>query len=172
AVLEAVMPLVQRSGVPPDALTFGWPTLDVERSRAERRSRQVLQIARAFAEHAAKLPGIQRVDVIDDLARADTVSDYVARRWLHMYRPGGNAIAALTLEPYNSLEGGNIASHGSPHDYDALVPLLFWGRQFRAMHDTGQARVVDLAPTLAQVLGLVPAERLDGTVLERALVQQ
>lgn len=173
-VFETIWPLVQRSGIPPDAFTFGWPTLDVDRSRVSGggQNRQILQIARAFAEEAAKLTGIQRADVIDDLARADTTSDYVARRWLHMYRPGGNAIAALTLEPYNYLQGSNVATHGTPHDYDALVPVLLWGRPFRAMHESGRARVVDLAPTLAHMLGIVPSERLDGVVLERAFVDQ
>jgi hypothetical protein len=110
-----------------------------------------------------------RVDVFDDLARADTVRDDIARRWLHMFRPGGNAILGITLDPFNYI-GTGVASHGTPHDYDALVGVLFFGRAFRHAKDEGAARVVDMAPTLAHLLGLTPAERLDGQILSRAFV--
>jgi len=49
------------------------------------------------------------------------------------------------------------------------VPLLFWGSAIRSGHYEEFARVVDLAPTLAQVLSVTPLERLDGHVLTRAL---
>ena len=61
------------------------------------------------------------------------------------------------------------ATHGTPNDEDAHVPLLFWGRGVRAGHYDEFARVVDIAPTLAHVLGIPPLERLDGHVLSRAL---
>jgi arylsulfatase A-like enzyme len=86
-----------------------------------------------------------------------------------MFRPGGNVLAAITLDPFNYI-GSGVASHGTPHDYDARVPVMFWGRPFRALHDAGTARVVDIAPTLARVLGITPAERLDGVPLMRAFV--
>ncbi len=169
AVFARLVPDVQRTGVAGDAFSFDFPTFEVDRSKAQGRERQMRFIARAFAVEARKIPGVLRVDVIDDLARADTVADDIARRWLHMFRPGGNVIAAITLQPYWYFGEGS-ASHGTPHDYDARVPVLFWGAPFKALHDDGRARVVDIAPTLARLLGVPPTERLDGQVLSRAFV--
>lgn len=166
-VIQAVAPMVQRAGIPGDAIQLDWGVLEVDRSRTQGKEREVLAIARAFAREARRIPGVMRVDVIDDLARADTVRDAYARRWLHMFRPGGEALAGITLEPY-WLYGTSIATHGSPHDYDAKVPVIFWGAAFEAGIDSGTARVVDIAPTLSHLLGITPSERLDGVVLGRA----
>lgn len=168
-IFNEIVPLVQRAEIPLDAFSFDFPAIEIDRSRAVGKEREVLQIARAFAASARRIPGVMRVDVIEDLARADTTKDDISRRWLHMFRPGGNALLAITLEPFNYI-GTGIASHGSPHDYDARVPVLFFGPTFRHAKDEGVARVVDMAPTLAHLLGLTPAERLDGQVLVRAFV--
>ena len=168
-VFNEIVPLVQRAEIPLDAFSFAFPTVEVDRSKAVGKERELLQIARAFAASARRIPGVMRVDVIDDLARADTVKDDIARRWLHMFRPGGNAIIGITLDPYSYI-GTGVSSHGTPHDYDARVPVLFFGPAFRHAKDEGAARVVDMAPTLAHLLGITPLERLDGQVLGRAFV--
>jgi predicted AlkP superfamily pyrophosphatase or phosphodiesterase len=167
-VFTAIAPLVTQSGIAPEAFSWDWPAFEVDRAQAVGKERELLRIAREFAAEARKVPGVMRVDVIDDLARADTVRDHIARRWLHMFRPGGATLAAVTLDPFNYI-GTGVASHGTPHDYDALVPVLFWGDAFGRGNDTGTARVVDIGPTLARVLGIAPTEKLDGVVLERAL---
>ncbi|WP_374666111.1 alkaline phosphatase family protein [Ramlibacter sp.] len=53
----------------------------------------------------------------------------------------------------------SIATHGSPHPYDTHVPLLFWGPKWVAPGERkARAEVVDIAPTLAGLLGVpVPA---------------
>lgn len=163
-VFAELVPLVQRSGLPLDAFEFDWPEFQVDRVRTATKEREVRAVARAFAKAAARVPGVMRVDVIDDLARADTVKDVIARRWLHMFRPGGSTIAVITLDPYNYI-GSGVATHGTPHDYDARVPVMFWGKAFRSGSDRHEARVVDIAPTLAHLLGITPSEKLDGVVL-------
>ncbi len=45
-------------------------------------------------------------------------------------------------------------SHGTLWDYDARVPLVFWGRGVRAGVVDAPAATVDLAPTLGRLLGL------------------
>lgn len=44
-------------------------------------------------------------------------------------------------------------THGTPWDYDALVPLVFWGRGVRAGRLGAPAATVDLAPTMGRLLG-------------------
>lgn len=166
-----LVPIARRGDLPLDAFGFDFPEFTVDRSRTVGKSGAVRNVARAFKREAERVPGVLRVDVIDDLARADTVKDDIARRWLHMFRPGGSTIAVITLDPYN-YPGGGVASHGSPHDYDARVPIIFWGPRFAATQDAGRARVVDIAPTLARLLGVEPLETLDGVVLDRAFVAQ
>jgi predicted AlkP superfamily pyrophosphatase or phosphodiesterase len=168
-IFNEIASMVQRAEIPLDAFSFDFPAVEVDRTKAVGKERELLQIARTFAASARRIPGVMRVDVIDDLARADTVTDDIARRWLHMFRPGGNAIIGITLDPFNYI-GSGVASHGTPHDYDARVPVLFFGSAFRRGKDEGAARVVDMAPTLAHLLGLTPSERLDGQVLGRAFV--
>jgi arylsulfatase A-like enzyme len=56
-----------------------------------------------------------------------------------------------------------------PHDSDAQVPVLFWGAGVRAGSHKDLVRTVDMAPTLAAILGVVPAETLDGVVLKKAV---
>ena len=167
--ISAAAAEAQRAGVPLESLGFDGFTLTVDSTLAQRKARDVRRVGEAFAREARKIGGVARVDLLEQLARADTVNDAIARRWLHMFRPGGEVLATVTLAPFHLLGDGNPATHGSPHDYDAQVPLLLFGPWITPGTDETFTRVVDLAPTLARVLGLTPAEPLDGVVLERAL---
>jgi len=169
--IEAVAPVLRQYEIPPEAISLDWPVLEVDRSKiVGNKERGLREVARTFAREARRIPGIARVDVIEDLARADTVRDVTARRWLHMFRPGGTALAGITIRPF-WYYGSGIASHGTPHDYDARVPVTFWGAPFSAAQDASTARVVDIGPTLAHLLGITPSEKLDGVVLSRAFKQ-
>ena len=114
-------------------------------------------------------PGIARVDTPADLARADTVRDHIARRWLHMLPPDEPVALVASARPYAVWSRGRTANHGTPNEYDARVPLILFGRWFRAGHLGHPARVVDIAPTLAAVARVRPTERVDGRVLREAL---
>jgi len=125
-------------------------------------------VARAIAAQVRAIPGVNRVDMLSDLARADTVSDVIGRRWLHMFTPGGVVRFVTTLDRFNYSARTRNASHGTPWDQDAWVPVVFWGAAFQPGKYDGTVRVVDMAPTLADVLGIRPLEKLDGVVLKAA----
>ena len=163
--IQSAMPAIASSGIPADAFDFDGFTLSVDRTKAVGKERALQEIAATFATEARRVRGVQRVDVLDRLARVDTLEDAIARRWLHSFRPGGDVLAVVTLLPYHIFNGGNTATHGSPHDYDAQVPLILWGAPFQPGKRAEPARVVDLAPTLAELLGISPLERLDGRPL-------
>lgn len=124
--------------------------------------------ARMWVEELRRTNGVLRADLLAELVRADTVADPIARRWLHMFSTDGPVRAVVTLTPFSYFTGVNYATHGSPHEYDARVPVLFWGTGIRGGARGGEARVVDMAPTLASWLGVRPLERLDGRVLPLA----
>lgn len=125
-------------------------------------------VVRRFAAAVRQQAGVLRVDMPRALAR-DTVSDAIARRWLHMFPPDAPPELVVTLVPYSVWGMFPIAMHGSPHDYDAHVPVIFYGAGIKPGRYSAFARVVDMAPTLARVVGVQPTETLDGRVLEQAL---
>ncbi len=126
-------------------------------------------VARALAATVRAIPGVHRVDMLSDLVKADTTTDLIALRWLRMFRPGGAVRFVTTLDRFNYPQGARIAMHGTPWDQDAWVPVVFWGAPFQPGKFDARARVVDMAPTLAEVLGVRPLERVDGSVLRQAL---
>jgi predicted AlkP superfamily pyrophosphatase or phosphodiesterase len=126
-------------------------------------------VARALAAEIRGIAGVHRVDFVVDLAKADTTADAIARRWQRMFVPGGAVRFVTTLNRFNYWKGIPNATHGTPWDQDAWVPVMFWGTPFRAGKYDARVAVVDMAPTLADVLGVRPTEALDGVVLRQAL---
>lgn len=123
----------------------------------------------SFAKEVRKVDGVMRADLLPSLATADTTTDAIARRWLHMFTPDGFARLVITLTPYSYWAPGSYPTHGSPHDSDAHVPILFYGAGVNPGKFSGFVRVVDMAPTLAELVGVKPLEKLDGHVLRQAI---
>jgi predicted AlkP superfamily pyrophosphatase or phosphodiesterase len=133
-------------------------------------------VTQSFLEHARQLPGVLRVDRFAELARVDTTKDSIARRWLHMFAPDLAPTAVVTLQEGNVFRLATSpypypiqATHGSPHDQDSHVPIILVGAPFRPGRYGRRVRTADIAPTLAQVLGVRPLELLDGRPLIEAI---
>ncbi|MEZ4585902.1 MAG: alkaline phosphatase family protein [Gemmatimonadales bacterium] len=125
--------------------------------------------AEAFVAAARAIPGVLRVDRFADLKRRDLAHDKIARRWLNMFPPEIEPAVVVTLDEGNVYDYPVVATHGSPHDYDAHVPMIFYGPAFRTGRYDEFARVIDMGPTLARALGVEPTEPIDGQPLNSAL---
>ncbi len=75
----------------------------------------------------------------------------------------------VTLEPRFVFGSPNYAEHGQPSDDDTHVALVFWGAGIRAGTYANRVSVVDIAPTLAALLGVQPTEPIQGRALTEAL---
>jgi predicted AlkP superfamily pyrophosphatase or phosphodiesterase len=60
-----------------------------------------------------------------------------------------------------------ISSHGSAWDYDRRVPIIFWWPGIAGFEQPAAVETVDIAPTLADLIGLKVGEpKMDGRVLQ------
>ena len=125
--------------------------------------------ADSFVAVARRIPGVMRAERFSELAKHDLGKDAIARRWLNMYGPDIPAEAIVVLQPGSSPLGVTIAMHGSPHDDDSHVPIIFFGAPFKPGRYAEFARTVDIGATLAEVLQAPPLEPLDGRVLKAAI---
>ena len=78
----------------------------------------------------------------------------------------------VTLQPKFVFGGVTSAEHGLPSEDDTHVALLFWGDGIRAGTHANRVSVVDIAPTLARLLGVEPMEPIQGRVLVEALIRR
>ena len=120
------------------------------------------QVAAVFtAEELAKAPlpaGSPETWSLLDRARAS----YLAGR-------SGDAVVLLkrAVVPIPKPGPGYTATHGSPWDYDRRVPMLFWRKGLSGFEQPSPVETVDIAPTLAALVGLaVPEAEFDGRCLD------
>jgi predicted AlkP superfamily pyrophosphatase or phosphodiesterase len=170
AAVQPIAEALAQHELPRGALRITEGMVFVNRPALARVGIDADSLLRVLAQAIRSSPGVQRVDFVKDLASHDTTTDYVARRWLHMLPPDLPAELVTTLVPYAYWgPASHAATHGSPHDYDAHVPVLFFGPSIRSGRYDRFVRVVDIAPTLARIVGVTPTEPLDGRVLADAL---
>ena len=169
-VLSSVRSQIAARGADSGALQFDAGIVTLDRRAMTRARINADSLLRALARSLAAVPGVARVNRPSELGMRDTTSDVYARRWLHAIPPDVPAELVVTLRPFSVWKANpRFAQHGSPHDYDAHVPVILYGPPFAAGRRTRPARVVDIAPTLAWATSTVPLETLDGRVLWDAL---
>ncbi|MGQ0560706.1 MAG: alkaline phosphatase family protein [Gemmatimonadota bacterium] len=167
--LTPLRTMLEARGLAAAAVTFGSGMLRFDEARIGYDHALMDTLAAVFAAHARRVPGVARVDFVRDLARGDTINDAITRRWHHMIPRDLPIPVVVTLEEDHVFGLPRSATHGSPHDADAHVPIIFFGPQFKPGRYTAFARTVDIAPTLAAILDIHPTEPLDGKVLTRVL---
>lgn len=161
---------LRTAGVDTGAVTIDGGIVSVSRQAFTQAGVDATRMLERFADAVRRSPSIARVDRVRDLAQRDTVRDVIARRWMHMLP--ADSPAEYVITPREGAYGvqSTYAEHGHPFDADAKVPVIFYGPWFRAARFPERAFVVDMAPTLAHVIGVPPTERLDGKVLNQAIV--
>jgi predicted AlkP superfamily pyrophosphatase or phosphodiesterase len=90
------------------------------------------------------------------------------RKILKTYFPGRSGDLVLIPKPY-FMDDSNPVDHITGYSYDCTVPLLLSGKEFRKGIYSTQANVVDIAPTLAFILGIIPPTGAEGRVLSESL---
>jgi type I phosphodiesterase/nucleotide pyrophosphatase len=160
--------LAARFGAGAYALRYSYPTIVLDRKLIEERKLAAAEVESAASRIVSEYPGIAAVYTRTQLeggSLAGRLGTLVQRAW-HRQLSGD---LYVVQRPY-AMFGGNAATHGSPYTYDTNVPLMLYGSAWiRPGFFGGYAEVVDLAPTLAVLLGTRPPSASEGRVLTEIL---
>ncbi|MGD0793195.1 MAG: alkaline phosphatase family protein [Terriglobales bacterium] len=124
--------------------------------------------AEADAGEAMKQAGLAGYFTKSQLARGETPATEAGRRYAHSYSPEGGWYVIGIPSPFlvGTAKG---TDHASPFSYDTHVPLAFYGLAFQPGIYRTHAEPVDLAVTLASLLGINAPAQATGRVLTEAL---
>jgi predicted AlkP superfamily pyrophosphatase or phosphodiesterase len=114
-------------------------------------------------------PGVLRVLSADELT--PSAGDPIVRAAALSYFPGRSGDLVIVTKPgwvAGGRSGTAATSHGTPHDYDQRVPVVFFGNGIRAGRLSQAASPADIAPTLAHLAGIT-LPQAEGRVLREAL---
>ncbi len=127
---------------------------------------KVVDIIRNMPEIAA-VATYEELSALPEKRFADPRTSSLLYRLKFSSYPGRSGDILFVFKPLVEIDGPpdhDPAQHGTPHDYDRRVPIIFWG-PWKAEQRFDPASTVDIAPTLAQQFGITPEEKLDGIPL-------
>jgi hypothetical protein len=113
------------------------------------------------------IPGVAAVFATTELRDLEGIQDRLQRAAALSHYPGRSGDIVLVPRS-NWLTTGMGTTHGTPHDYDQHVPVLFYGAGIRAGKFNRPASPADIAPTLGSLVG-VKLGHAEGKVLTEAL---
>jgi predicted AlkP superfamily pyrophosphatase or phosphodiesterase len=102
------------------------------------------------------------------LAAGNVPATDLGRQYLNSYSPEAGWYVLGVPAPF-SVASPHGTDHATPYSYDTHVPLAFYGLAFQPGTYRTHAEPVDLAPTFASLLGIIPPTHSVGRVLSEAL---
>ena len=149
--------------------SHGW--IQVDRAKATKLGVDANYIVHKAREYIETLDTVVAVFSRDDLLedrKPQSQIEELLRRSFYAERLGD---LYLLHSPLSLWQTGLATNHQSPYDYDRRVPLILSGPGIRPGVYAEPVAIVDIAPTLAHMLGLTAPNALEGIILEHVIVR-
>jgi arylsulfatase A-like enzyme len=117
---------------------------------------------------AMKQAGLRGYYTKSQLAEGEVPDTALGRKYLNSYSPEGSWYVMGIPDIY-TVGSAKGTDHASPYTYDTHVPLAFYGLPFRAGTYRTSVEPVDMAATLASLLGINAPTHSVGRVLTEAI---
>ncbi len=124
--------------------------------------------AERLAGEALKQTGMRAYFTRSQLAAGEVPADELGRKYLHSYSPYGGWYVLGVPQPF-AVSIRNQTDHATPYTYDTHVPMAFYGLAFQPGAYRSHCETVDMAATLASLLGINAPTHAVGRVLREAL---
>lgn len=135
-------------------------TFDAAVAEAER-----VRLRAKLAELLREQPLLTDAWTRDELLASEDRNEY-AQAWRRSFHPERSSDLLLQLAPGVVIYAEGTG-HGTPYEYDQHVPLTIRGRGWSGVEEQ-RVGIVDIAPTIAAIVGVPIAEGVDGKVLTAA----
>ena len=157
----------ERFGIDGVVRFFFRPYLYLDDGKITAAGRDRIEVEQGVARALAEIPGVALAVPRSGLSPLTSALKRV-RRNFHPSRSGDIYVAQ---KPYWFLfdKGPVAAMHGSPWRYDTHVPVVFAGPGSPVARVSRHVSTVDVAPTLAALLGMSPPSSAAGSALEEVL---
>ncbi len=169
--------IAREQGLSAPALVGAEPSGDIWIAKSVPAEKRAAVIARAKVIYGASPQVAAIFDARDIESR--TLPPFPPEAWsladraFASYAAGRSGELIVLLRPRvtpiarAAAERGYVATHGSPWDYDRRVPMLFWRKGMIGFEQPNTVETVDIAPTLAAMIGLRIGEgAMDGRCLD------
>ena len=121
------------------------------------------EIEEEIARQLEQCDHVAQVWTASELASDGTTPvDKYHRRFLHGYSPERSPDILVQFEPWVLDDLDHGSTHGSAYDHDTWVPMVLYASGISAGDISDPVYTVDLAPTLAGLLGIDAPGDLDG----------
>ncbi len=124
--------------------------------------------AEAAAGEAMKQSGLRDYYTKSELAEGSVPDTDLGRKYLNSYSPEGGWFVMGVPDIY-AVGSAKGTDHASPYNYDTHVPLAFYGLPFQSGTYRGKSEPIDMAATLASLLGINAPTHAVGRVLTEAI---
>lgn len=136
----------------------------------------LLALETAIIDELVRFPGVSTAVSSTALARGAVVNNYLTRAITNNYNPKRSGNIYVVFQPgwfINHYDGLSLAAvHGSPWPYDTFVPIIFAGHNIKPQTVSRKVHTVDVASTLAKIVGAKPPSGASGEVLLEVLGQR
>jgi predicted AlkP superfamily pyrophosphatase or phosphodiesterase len=126
------------------------------------------EVEQVAADALLTLPHAFRVYSGEQLKKNEAVQDFVTRYVSNGYFPQRSADILFLADPFYLFESSGT-SHGTAFNYDTHVPIIFMGPGIKPGSYAEPIAVNDIAPTLANILGVQFPSGSVGRVLTEIL---
>jgi predicted AlkP superfamily pyrophosphatase or phosphodiesterase len=156
--------------------TYNHPYIYLNRDLIHDKQLNQAEVEQAIAEELVKFNGVSMAVSSTALRTASLPDTELMRSILNNFHPNRSGDIILVFEPnvfINDFDGLTVAStHGSPWRYDTFVPVIFAGAKLKSMEVSRPITPYDVAPTLANYLGIKPPSGSTGNPLKEVLTHK
>lgn len=126
---------------------------------------EIADFVRHYLVNYEKIAEVFTRDMIEDSG----FTSKIAARVKNGFNPKRSGDVIYELQPGVISYGRTGSQHGSAYSYDTHIPMIFYGNGINYGQTIKPVEIVDIAPTIAALLGIAFPSAATGTVLYEAI---